>query len=341
MKTTATYARNQELFRDFYSLQDGMTRALAGHPALIRTWLNAQPPRSGESGESSGASKSWRAARLSIARRRELAGLIAAAEGPGDAAPLGAWLLASVPARTYLEIADLAAPGFGQSDPAAETQRRRLLRMRETLFAANYGLAKAAAYHSSHPDYDDRLSAASCGLLDAIDRYVPNARAARFGYFASYWIRYHLSRHAQKCGSLVAFPINQHRLCRRIDRYLTDRQAGGRPRPSVRELCAELHLGRDALYWHQLRPRMVSLCSPAGGGPDSPTVEHLLCDPAPDPVSILDEREIGECQRALLRRCASPATRVMLAYTRGIGGLAEAAEDYLAEMGETARQRLS
>ena len=44
MKTTATYARNQELFRDFYSLQDGMTRALAGldsrSQAIVRRrWL--------------------------------------------------------------------------------------------------------------------------------------------------------------------------------------------------------------------------------------------------------------------------------------------------------------
>ena len=341
MSSAVSYARNDELFRHFYSLQGCLAAHLAGHPGLIRAWLEAQPQRLGETGEAVGASKAWRTARLSGARRQELFGLIRQVErSPAQIRQLALWLLESVPVRIYLEMADLARPSLQVIDPAADECRRELVGLRETLFLTNYGLARVASLNRRHPDHGDRLSAASCGLLDAIDRYVPGRRAARFGYFASYWIRYHLSRHAQKNGSLVAYPINQHRISRRIDRCLAERQSAGQPPASEAEICAELRVGLDALYWHQRRPRVMSLHSPAGFESESQTMEHVLCDSAPEPGAALDERETASHLRGLLRVHAAPAARVMLAYARGVGALPEAAEDYLAHLHRVTRDRI-
>ncbi|MEQ1674340.1 MAG: nitrilase-related carbon-nitrogen hydrolase, partial [Candidatus Nitrotoga sp.] len=70
-------------------------------------------------------------------------------------------------------------------------------------------------------NYDELLSPASIGLLAAIDRYVPNAAtSARFGYFANYWIRYHVSRYTQKTNGVVPLSINQQRIVRKIDRLI-------------------------------------------------------------------------------------------------------------------------
>jgi hypothetical protein len=342
MTANSDYVRNDELFREFYSQQGLMAGLLARHPATLRAWLEGLPRRSGAGGGSSSASKTWRTARLSTGRRRELAGLISSVDGSADeqAAALARWLLRALPVRTYLEIAESGCPCLRAIDPPTDECCRRLIRRREELFLVNYGLAKAAAHFVGRQDYDDRVSAASCGLLDAIDRYVPGAKAARFGYFASYWIRYHLARQAQKSGSLVSFPIHQHRLGRRIDHYLAGRLAGGLAAPSEAKLCAELNLGSDAYYWHQRRPKMISLQSPGGSEPGSGTIEQLLCDPAPVSGAALDQTETLERFGELLRACIGPATRVMLAYAHGIGPLAEAAEDYLVQLEQMAVKQL-
>jgi DNA-directed RNA polymerase sigma subunit (sigma70/sigma32) len=279
---------------------------------------------------------------LSTARRRELAGLISAADGSTEeqVSALAHWLLRAVPVRTYLEIAETGSPCLRAIDPPTDDCCRRLIRRREELFLVNYGLAKAAAHYVGRQDYDDRVSAASSGLLDAIDRYVPGAQAARFGYFASYWIRYHLARQVQKSASLVSFPIHQHRLGRRIDHYLADRRAGGLAAPSEAKLRAELNLGSDAYYWHQRRPKMISLQSPGGSEPGSGTIEQLLCDPAPASGAVMDQSETLERFGELLRASVNPATRVMLAYVHGIGPLTEAAEDYLAQLHHMAVKQL-
>jgi hypothetical protein len=332
------YARNPELFTDFYSLQSCFAGHLAAQPRLIRTWLEALPPREPEVAEAAPSTKSWRMGRLSSARRRELAGLVVRAEARGDGTqPLAAWLLVSVPVCTYFEIASADTRG-SRLDPAAGDCHRRLLELRETLFLSNYGLAKAAAKRRQPQDYPEMLSAASDGLLDAIDRYVPNARAARFAYFAGYWIRYHMARRLQKTGSVVSFPVNQHRIGRRIDRYLAGRKPDDIP-PSPAALCDELQLGRDAYYWQQRRPHLISLHE--GAGPEAPAMELRLCDPTPEPDALLEQAEIADRLRLLLCAQAGPATRLMLAYAHGIGALADAAEDYLAFLQEFALGRLA
>lgn len=328
MTSAPAYAHNRELFTHFYTLQGRFAACLAGRPGLVRDWLEAQPRRRRERTESNEATRAWRTARLSGARRRELGTLIERAEGPQpEAGPLAGWLLAAVPVRTFLEIAARGRP----PDPAAEACQQELVELRDTLFATNYGLAKAAARRRRLEDYGDMLSAASCGLLDAIDRYVPDAKAARFAHFASFWIRYHLSRRAQKNAGVVSFPVNQHRIGRRIQRYLNGREESHAP-PSPDELCAELRLGRSAYYWQWRRPSIVSLHAPMGVGEEALPMEQCLCDPGPEPAAQAEENEIAEALRALLRRRIDPPTRLMLAYLHQVGPLGDAAEDYLAAL---------
>jgi DNA-directed RNA polymerase specialized sigma subunit len=249
-------------------------------------------------------------------------------------------LLASMPVCAYVEIAERAQPSLRVVDPAAANCGGEVVGLRETLFLANYGLAKSAAHHRCVHDYSDRLSAASCGLLDAIDRYLPGPRAARFSYFATYWIRYRLGRHAQKQGAIVSFPINQYRISRRIDRFLAEREDRGLPPPSEREIRTELNLGADAYYWHLRRPRMVSLQRPVGVESESFTLEHTLRDPGPQPSDLLDYGELAGQLHTLLRAHLSPEARVVLAYTGGLGSLADAAEDYLAHLQQRGGERL-
>jgi hypothetical protein len=342
------YDRNRELFTDFYAVQGEFAGCLAAHPDIVRAWLEARPrwePQEAEAPAAGCRTRAFRSARLSGARLRELGAFVGRAErDPGERAPLGRWLLSSVPVHTYLEMADFARPSLRAVDPQADQRCRELVRMRDTLFSVNYGLAKIAARNRNRRDYSDGLSAASAGLLDAIDRYVPGAQSARFAYFAGYWIRYHLSRHAQKFGTTVAFPIHQHRLGRRIGNFLEQRRAQGLPVPAADEICGALRIGREAYDRHLNPPQMLSLHGLDGGdgaSPDTTVIEDFLNDPAPAPAAALEEAEIGDTLRALYRTRAAPAVRVMLAYTRGIGCLAEAAEDYLADLQESALENLT
>jgi len=341
MNSEPAYARNSERFESFHALQAALTCRLALHCSLIAQWLASQPFRGEDAGVGAGPPKAWRTSRLNLARRRELRALVSGAgeQGPGTD-NLGKWLLASMPVRTYLEIVDLAAPNLRAVDPAADDCRRELVRMRDSLFAANFGLARNAAMGPGSRDYNERLSAASCGLLDAIDRYVPGPKAARFSYFASYWIRYHVSRHAQKHGSLIAFPINQQRIGRQIERYLGERNSSGEPPPSLPRLCADLRISPDAFYWSRCRPRVVSMHDCTGSESGSATMENLLRDPGPEPDDALEQDETAAQLRTLLRTHVCPETRVMLAHLRGIGELSEAAEDHLARLRGIARTRL-
>jgi hypothetical protein len=339
MNPVPDYTRNHELFSTFRSLQGDLTGRLAANPCVVGAWLDSLPHRDAEGpdGEPARAAPSWRTARLSSGRRRELASLLGrTGSPPAGAAPLAAWLLSAVPVCTYLQIADLARPSLRALDPAADDFCRQVVSLRETIFLANYGLAKVAARNNNPRDHSDLLSAASCGLLDAIDRYVPGATAARFSYFARYWIRYHLSRHLQKNGSVVSFPIHQHRIGRRIERYLAARDSD--PRKEGAKPCGEI--GAADLQSYRLKPRIVSLQGPANDRQEAPEFEFFLCDPAPSPDAVLEDAETATHLRTLLRTSAQPETGVMLAYARCVGALAEAAEDYLSSLEDLALNRI-
>jgi hypothetical protein len=340
MSDAPAYTRNQENFAAFYALQGEYVRCLASYPDVIRNWLAAQPRREPRrAGRPSRPQRAWRSARLSIGRRRELSDLIQRVEeDPAAVDSLAALLLGAMPVRTYLEMADAARPSLQAIDARAHELCGQLSRMRERLLMANYGLAQTVARQHHPADRADVLSAAACGLVDAIDRYVPGERAARFSYFASYWIRYHVSRHIQKCGSVVSFPIHQHRIGHRINRYLAIRQASGLPAPSDAELGSALKLGGDAIYRSHQKPQVCSFQSPGARGA---ALEHYLCDPEPGPAMALEEAEVAVQLTSLLRASAPPAIRVMLAYGRSVGSLADAAVDYLTQLHELAMDRIA
>jgi hypothetical protein len=138
----------------------------------------------------------------------------------------------------------------------------------------------------------------------------------------------------------VAVPINQYRISRRIDRFLAQRLRHGQPPPSEAEIRAELKLGADACYWHERRPRMVSLHVPASADNQTYTLEHTLRDPAPEPAALLEEGDGAEQLRARLRARLTPSTRVVLARCGGIDSLADAAVDYLSDLRQEGRARL-
>ncbi len=328
------YEHNQARFAEFYGLQRAFADCLARQPALVRTWLESLPPREDGGGEGPSASKSWRAARLSAARRRELSALIAETEEPADASGrLAAFLLKSLPVETYFAIADAARPSLRALDGKAHQIYHELAEKRNDLFAANYGLAKTAV--RGRRNYDELLSAASCGLLAAIDRYVPEGEVtARFAYFANFWIRYHVSRYGQKNGTIVPLSINQQRIVRKIDRYLAERRWAGSPEPSELDVCTALKISQEAYYWYLQRPVMVSLDSAEENDEGEPGrgADNWIASPAPEPDQELENTEIGIYARELLRKNVPAYQRVMLSYARRIGSLPDAAEDYLAEL---------
>lgn len=301
------YSENADALAGFYAAQCEIARQIARRPLAVRAWLATVrvPRRSCE--PVSDVSAGWRCSRLSSRRHREIRARLTQVErgSEGASAALGDWLVRSLPAALLIDISGFSA------DPALEALGQELLRTRESIFGANYGLARVAAGQGRPENFDDRLSASSCGLLDAIDRYVPGEGSARFGFFATYWIRYHLSRQIQKCGAVVSYPIHQQR---------QDRRAG-LERPD--------------------RPQEISFQAVAEEGPDGErSVEYLLCDDGPAPYSALDSGEIASRLTAWLRTSVPPATRVMLAATHSLCPLPEAACDYLIHLREIARERL-
>jgi DNA-directed RNA polymerase specialized sigma subunit len=333
------YQQNVQRFEEFYSLQGEYAAALAAQSAIIRRWLDRlpQPARCADEAEGSSASQHWRTARLSHRRRRELADLLATAHAH---AALTAWLRRSLPVISLLEMADFAAPEPAASLTRLDELRARLVRIREAVFLANYGLAKSAAAQGRPEDFDDRMSAACVGLLDAVDRYVPGEQAARFSYFATYWIRYHISRQAQKFNGVVVFPIYQQRIVRKIEQVKRDRQVKGLAEATSQEMCAALEVGPDAFSRQRHRPTILSLEAPGQDGESDGVWEGRLCDPAPLPGSGFEQDDVASRIHEWLRRSFPPATRVMLAYVHDLGPLPAAAADYLDHLREIARERL-
>jgi hypothetical protein len=333
MDEQENFHRNPELFAAFYDAQRRFVLVLARHPALVAGWLRLKGLSELPEGKSSAAAKNWRTARLSGQRRRELGQFVeAAASGePAAVDALAAWLLARVPVSTYLEIAALAEPSLAAHDGEAPAGVQGLMILRNRIFLANYGLAKSAAATRRQQEYGDRLSAACSGLLDAIDRYVPGERSARFGFFAGFWIRYHIGRHVQKNGCVVSYPIHQHRIGRKVDRYVEGRRGGEAGDPTATDIQAAVGVGAEAFYWHTRRPFVVSIEG------DETDCGHLLQDPAPSPSEEAGTEELEASVGGWLRRKVPPITRVALAYACGIGSLPLAAAEYLAHCGELAR----
>ncbi len=337
------YQDNRVQFEEFYALQRTLVDQLARHPILVRAWLDSMPPRDDEATESSGASKSWRAARVNAARRRTLSELIASVEQDAEHSHLLAnFLLTSLPVESYFAIAEGGATS-GPAGNALNVSCRVITAKRSELFDANLGLAKAAV--RGRRNYDELLSAALVGLLAAIDRYVPNNEtSARFGYFATFWIRYHISRYTQKTSGVVPLSINQQRIIRRIDRFVEQCRAEGRPEPTQFEICSVLKISADAYGSFLRRPVVVSLDQSASpGGDDSErevSLANVIASEAPEPDQEVEDTEIAHYVRELLRSEVPAFGRVMLSYARRVGSLSDASEDYLLALEDQTLVRL-
>lgn len=311
-------------------MQRDLVARFAACPGLVRAWLETLPPREENTEESVNGSKTWRAERLSLGRRRELAGLIAAAEGSVECAgALAEFLLAMLPVSVYFAIAACARPDLRTVDARADQLIRQIADLREQLFQANYGLTKYAV--RGKKEYDELVSVASSGLLAAIDRYDLRAK---FGYWANLWMRHEVRMHGQKHNGIVAVSINQQRIVQRIDRFLEERSALGLPEPGEAEVCSELGITPDAYYWYRQRPTLVPLESilpteDEHGGEKKGDFDELLAASAPEPDDVLEDQEVATYLRELLRERLDPARRIMLSYARAIGSLTDAAEDYL------------
>ena len=328
------FLQNQGRLEGFYRLQRSFVTRLAACPALVRAWLEALPPREENTEESENGSKTWRAERLSLGRRRELASLIAGAEASGEGtAPLAEFLLTMLPVSIYFAIGACARPDLRTVDTQADELIRRIADLREQLFQANYGLAKSVV--RGKKEYEELVSVASSGLLAAIDRYVPGGeKGAKFGYWATLWMKHEVRRHGQKHNGIVALSINQQRIVQRIDRHLEERSAMGLPEPGEAEVCAELGISPDAYYWYRQRPTLVPLESilpteDEHGGEKKGDFDELLAASAPEPDEVLEDQEVATYLRELLRERLDPARRIMLSYARAIGSLTDASEDYL------------
>lgn len=337
------YQDNRVQFEEFYALQRTLVDQLARHPVLVRAWLDSMPPRDDEATESSGASKSWRAARVSAARRRTLSDLIASVEQNAEHSHLlAAFLLTSLPVESYFTIAAGDATS-GTAGNALSVSCRVINAKRNELFDANLGLAKAAV--RGRRNYDELLSAALVGLLAAIDRYVPNNEtSARFGYFATFWIRYHISRYTQKTSGVVPVSINQQRIIRRIDRFVEQCRAEGRPEPTQFEICSALSISADAYGSFLRRPVVISLDQSASSEGDEREREvslaNVIAAEGPEPDQEVEDSEIARYLRDLLRKEVPAFGRVMLSYARRVGSLSDAAEDYLLALEDQALVRL-
>lgn len=330
------YLENRARFEDFFALQNTFTQKLAEYPVAVRAWLDSLPPRDDPGTDGTGASNSWRTARLSSSRRRTLADLIAGAECiVSGRSALANFLLTALPVELYFAIAETAVSAQIVLGADLRTTIQLIAAKRNELFAANYGLAKVAV--RGRKNYDELLSPASIGLLAAIDRYVPNAAtSARFGYFANYWIRYHVSRYTQKTNGVVPLSINQQRIVRKIDRLIEQCRGAGRPAPTEVEVRSALKISAEAYRWYLQQPVVISLDQPTSPENEErdreSSLANVIAAEAPEPDQVMEDSEIGRYVREMLVREVPAQTRVMLAYARRVGSLCDAGEDYLLAM---------
>ena len=299
------------MFAQFREAQRRLVSSLCRAPECLTAWLESKRPAVPAKPVRCHVPRSWRTARITSSRREELVGLLERLRtDPACESELIEWLLTALPVSSYL---DIAAHFPGAPCPEVEQGVREVTALRERLFGANLGLAKMAAGRRRPDHFGERLSAASAGLLDAIDRYTPGERSARFAYFASYWIRYRLSRHVQKYSCLVKIPVHLRR------RVQPENAGGAAPLP----------------------PQVISLHqSPAGAAGEELALEGILFDPGPLPSEGTDSRVFDERIRRWLERRLPAEIRVALAYEHGVGVVADAASAYLEELRAKLRERL-
>lgn len=147
----------------------------------------------------------------------------------------------------------------------------------------------------------DRIQEGNVGLLKAIDRFDPE-RGTRFSTYATWWIRFSISRALTDQGRTVRVPAYLHRVFSRVRRRSSElRDRLGRT-PSVSEVAASLDLPErkveDATA--AMQTRGVALDAHTSG-PGSRLVGETLAAPADPSVDrfLDDKRNLELAEEAM------------------------------------------
>lgn len=117
--------------------------------------------------------------------------------------------------RVLPRLLNLSQMVNGRPTPNAELgpQTLRALAVRNTVFLKNQGLILKLAYHhrGSHLTKEESQSAASFGLLRAIEEFDPS-RGTQLSTFASIWIRHYIQRATVRTGHSQGSAYLKHAL---------------------------------------------------------------------------------------------------------------------------------
>jgi len=335
MNNAPVYIRNEERFKEFYELQCLLTKLFSEQPLVIKEWLNRLPKIGTKVVEEGNKSMHWRATRLNYARRQYLEQLVSDCLNNFEVRNvLSEWLIKSVPVSSYIEIASISDDSNSDKPEAIHSCVKQLIEYRDMLFNANLGLAYSLARREQLGNFDDRVSDATRGLLDAVDRFVPLEKHVQFSYFATYWIKFQISRGNQKSQSVVAFPINQQRVKAKSEKLQLKQEALGLSPLSYEQLADILHVKLDTVINSYQKPVAISINTSYVHEASMLESDHALCDPAPEPSMTFDHSELIKSLRIYYRHQLTPEVRVMLSSIQDIGSLSEALFDYIGNYDE-------
>ena len=330
MNNKPLYIRNEQHFKEFYELQCVLTKLFSEQPCVIKAWLNRLPKIAAKGVEESDKSMHWRATRLNYARRNHLEHLVEdSINSPQSVNALSEWLIKSIPVSSYIEIANTSWDANVIRPDAIQSCVKQLIEYRDLLFNANLVLAYSIARRENLGNFDDRVSDATKGLLDAVDRYVPLEKHVQFSYFATYWIKFQISRGNQKCQSVVAFPINQQRVKAKSEKLQHKQEALGLSPLSYEQIANILHVKLDTVINSYQKPVAISINTSYAHETAMLEWDYALCDPAPEPSTTFDHAELIKSLRFYYRNQLTPEVRVMLSCVQEIGSLSEALFDYI------------
>lgn len=327
MNTAPLYENNEQRFKEFYELQCLLTKLLSDQPLMVKEWLVRLPVIAKKVNEGENKSMHWRATKLNFAKRRYLGQLIEdSLEKPDTRNILSRWLIRSMPVGSYLEIVSVSG-GFNTC--AIRACVKQMIDYRDALFSANLGLAYSIARREHMGSYDDRFSDATKGLLDAVDRFVPLEKHVQFSYFATYWIKFQISRGNQKCQSVVAFPINQQRVKAKTERLQMQQEALGLKPLSYEQLARILNVKVATVINSYQKPVAISINTSYAHEEEMLESDYALCDPAPKPDSSLDRVEVKKSLQVYFRKNVGADIRVILCSDEALGSMNEALLDYI------------
>ncbi|HHV09752.1 MAG TPA: sigma-70 family RNA polymerase sigma factor [Clostridiales bacterium] len=117
----------------------------------------------------------------------------------------------------------------------------------EQLYQQNYRLIfKIVRRYAFRDEMDDLLQEAYFGLYEAVKRYEETA-GVKFMTYASYWIRQAIQRYLENNGRCIRIPAAMQGNIRKYHRVMEAFQQELGRKPTDRELCYYLSVGKKAL----------------------------------------------------------------------------------------------